>query len=238
MAGAGEGGVGRHRIAHPELHADIPRRVLPDARGPVFHGVVDVYHGGPRLVGDFSLVGGIPGLGGRRGYHKGDAIAHVAHAVGDEDRPEGAMALGAAAVLGHEQRRQAAESVGGDVGTGQHGEHAGATLRARAVDAADPRVRVRRQDDRRVGLARQRDVVDVAPAPRHEAPVFHAPHGLPDAERAHIGVVTMRPLASTYHRSLGKVLPSRVEAIQSAIRTGGNGPRFAAGTLPTECRES
>src|SRR2546430_542962 len=52
------------------------------------------------------------------------------------------------------------------------------------------------------------------------------------------GVFTTRPVASTYHFSLGNGLPPSVAAIQSAMRTGGKGPRFVAGTLPTECRES
>ncbi len=50
----------------------------------------------------------------------------------------------------------------------------------------------------------------------------------------YIAVLTMRPLASTYHFSLGKDVPFRVAAIQSAMTMGGKGPRFAAGTLPTE----
>jgi len=58
------------------------------------------------------------------------------------------------------------------------------------------------------------------------------------APRVQIGVMAMRPPASTCHRSLGGDVPFRVAAIQSAIRIGGNGPRFAAGTLPTEWRAS
>ncbi len=56
-------------------------------------------------------------------------------------------------------------------------------------------------------------------------------------ERGYSGVFTMRPVASTYHFSLGNGLPASVAAIQSAMSTGGNGPRFVAGTLPTEWRE-
>ncbi len=52
------------------------------------------------------------------------------------------------------------------------------------------------------------------------------------------GVLTIRPLASTYQRSLAKVLPCSRACIQSVSRIGGNGPRLAAGTLPTEWRES
>jgi len=52
------------------------------------------------------------------------------------------------------------------------------------------------------------------------------------------GVLLISPEPVTYHRSLMNGLPARRSTIQSAIRIGGNGPRLAAGTLPTEWRES
>ena len=54
----------------------------------------------------------------------------------------------------------------------------------------------------------------------------------------HSAAVTMRPVGSTYQRSLLNGLPFSRATSQSATSTGGNGPRLAAGTLPTECRLS
>src|SRR6516164_6642508 len=51
-------------------------------------------------------------------------------------------------------------------------------------------------------------------------------------------VLTIRPLGSTYQRSLSNGLPLSRATSQSAAKAGGNGPRLAAGTLPTECRLS
>ena len=49
-------------------------------------------------------------------------------------------------------------------------------------------------------------------------------------------VLLISPELATYQRSLIKGLPASRSAIQSATRIGGNGPRLAAGTLPTEWR--
>src|SRR5262249_52667186 len=51
-------------------------------------------------------------------------------------------------------------------------------------------------------------------------------------------VLTIRPVGSTYQRSLSNGLPLSRVTSQSASKVDGNGPRLAAGTLPTECRLS
>jgi hypothetical protein len=52
------------------------------------------------------------------------------------------------------------------------------------------------------------------------------------------GVLRILPLGWTTHFSLAKGLPFNVAIIQSATKVGGNGPRLAEGTLPTEWRDS
>src|SRR5215468_12482549 len=52
------------------------------------------------------------------------------------------------------------------------------------------------------------------------------------------GVLVISPEPATYQCSLTNGLPASLSASQSASRTGGNGPRLAAGTLPTEWRDS
>src|ERR1700738_75823 len=59
-----------------------------------------------------------------------------------------------------------------------------------------------------------------------------------EASLSHSGVFSICPLDVTYHFSLANGLPAKRSAIQSATRIGGNGPRLADGTLPTEWRDS
>ncbi len=73
----------------------------------------------------------------------------------------------------------------------------------------------------------------VLPAPT--APIFDLRmrgHG------SHREVLTIRPVDSTNQRSLLKGLALSRATSQSATKTGGKGPRLAAGTFPTECRLS
>src|SRR6185369_17895439 len=53
----------------------------------------------------------------------------------------------------------------------------------RGVDAADARVRMRRAQDRRIGLARQADVVAVTAVAAHQPQVFLAAKRLSDGLR-------------------------------------------------------
>src|SRR5262245_57703545 len=52
------------------------------------------------------------------------------------------------------------------------------------------------------------------------------------------GVLSICPFERTNQCSLANGLPASRSASQSAARIGGNGPRLAAGTLPTEWRDS
>src|SRR5262249_17876536 len=59
-----------------------------------------------------------------------------------------------------------------------------------------------------------------------------------EPQGVHSAVLTMRPVGSTNQRSLLNALPLSRATRQSASIAGGNGPRLAAGTPPTECRLS
>jgi len=67
----------------------------------------------------------------------------VAHLVGNQEGPEGAVALGATHVLGHGQWRNPAEPITRDIGAGEHADHARSRRRPRDVNLPDARVRVR-----------------------------------------------------------------------------------------------
>ena len=137
------------------------------------------------LVVDLDQLGGIARLRRGLGYDVGDAVADEAHAVGDEQGQEDAVALRRTHVLGHQHGGEGAELLGRGVGTGEHAYDARGGLRPRDVHPRDARVRVRRQDRHAVALARQIDVADVAPAAGEEALVLDPPDGLPDAELVH-----------------------------------------------------
>src|SRR5207244_51647 len=76
----------------------------------------------------------------------------------------------------------------------EHRDHPGHLQGAGDVDASEARVRVRRTDQARVGLAGDVDVVAVAPRARDEARVFAAADGLAEAltGRAGAGVEERR----------------------------------------------
>ena len=76
--------------------------------------------------------------------------------------------------------RDRLQSVGQHVATGQHGEHARRAHRRGNVDRPDQRMRVRRADHHRIGLAGHIDVVAVAAASGQQAQIFPAPHRLSD----------------------------------------------------------
>jgi hypothetical protein len=80
-------------------------------------------------------VGGIARFRLALGYDKGNAVADATHHLVGKDRPMGAPTLGAAHVLGHEQRRQAADPVGNGVCATEDQDDAGRRCRCARVPA-------------------------------------------------------------------------------------------------------
>ena len=106
-------------------NADIAvRAVVPHLGRAVLGGVLEVDHRRQRLVVDLDQLGGVARLRQRLGDDEGDAVADEAHLVGDEQRLEGAVALGRAEILRHQVRGEAAELFGRRVGAGEHAQHA------------------------------------------------------------------------------------------------------------------
>jgi hypothetical protein len=183
----GERGIRRFLVSHHERERKIAGRIVVPDPGRVLLGrVLDIHHRGQRLVVDFHFLGGDARLLRRLGYHEGDAVADVARLDRLEQRPERAIALRAAHILGHEKRRDAAQAVLARVVTRQHADHAGQRERLGRIDAADARVRVRGHDHRAVQHVRQLDIVDVPRAPGEKALVLDPAHGLTDSEAAHL----------------------------------------------------
>ena len=138
------------------------------------HRVGRAHHGRQDLVIDLDQLGRVAALRLARGDDDGDALADIAHAVDRERHAVGAIALGAAHVLGHRLGIDRAELVGGIILAGQHREHARRRLGRLGVDRLDRGMGVRRIDEHRIGLARQIDIGDIASAAGEEARILLA----------------------------------------------------------------
>ena len=157
------------------------------------------------------------------------ADAGAEHHPAVRDLVEGRPLRGEEDRVAQRKRREAARAephaprAGGD----RRQQHERLEPRLGEEAVADPD---RLEGARSLGLLGELEqLVDARGAEQHAA----VRQAQPEARR-HSVVLTIRPVASTNQRSLGNDTPSSVAAIQSAIRIGGNGPRFAAGTLPTE----
>ena len=93
------------------------------------------------------------------------------------DAAPGPLSALAAAVGG-----QRPDAVGGQVLPAEHRKHSGRSSGGRGVDRADARVGMRRARHHRVGLAREVDVVGVAPEAPDQPRVLEPPHRLTDRE--------------------------------------------------------
>ncbi len=85
----------------------------------------------------------------------------------------------------------------GQLGAGDHGDHAGRFLRRRGVDLLDARMRVRRAHEGHVRHARQGDVADILPAPLRQALQIRPRHraadiGVRPVERGQHGRASLR----------------------------------------------
>ena len=143
--------------------------------------------GGQRLVVHDHVIDAIAGEGGRLGDHHDHRLADAPHAIRGQRRvrcDEECRAVTAPQRnlmwIGWYRAVRDPRKLG-RVRAGEHGEDARQRCGRADGDAPDPRVRVRRAEERRVDLARQRNVVAVAAATSDQTPVFRAANGLADA---------------------------------------------------------
>ena len=196
VLGFGEGCVGGVLVAHHQRDGDVAGILVPHRRRAGLDRVLDRNDRRQRLVIDLDQLGGIARLRQRFGDDEGDAVADRAHLAAGQDRARRAVALRSAHILRH-HRHQAAELVGGDVGAGQHGEHARRRLRLGGVGARDPGMRVRRHHHNAVGLEGQVDIVDIAAAPGDEARILQPAYRLTNAKFLHhLGLLEMSDAAA------------------------------------------
>jgi hypothetical protein len=182
----GEGRVRGVLLAEHQREGDVARPVFPDLRRAVLHRILDGHRRRQGLVVDLDQLGGFPRLLGRLGDDEGDALPDVANLVRGQQRPERAIALRPAHVLGHGARRNPAEPLPDGVGASEHATHTGDLERPGDVHASDPRVRVRRQAQSPVRLAGKIDVVHVPGPSDEEATILDTTHGLANAKGIHV----------------------------------------------------
>ena len=182
----GERRIDRAAIAVLPVEREVARDVVVDQRPAGGTRAAGVGHRRQARVVDHDLLGRVLGLGEALCDHEGDRITDVTDPLGAEDRALLVHALGAVAVLHRDHAGQAVADAGRhEVGAGDHREHARRRLRGRDVDGVDPGVGLGRAQHVAVGLARDVDVVGVAPRAGDEPLVLDPPHRLANPELCH-----------------------------------------------------
>ena len=174
-------------VAGERIDAEIALGLVPDDRRARGDSVQRADDGGQRLVVHDHVIDAIAGEGGRLGDHHDHRLADAPHAIrgqwrvrcDEECRAVTAPQRNLVWIGWYRAVRNPRKLRGGRAG--EHGEDARQRCGRADVDAPDPRVRVRRAEERRVDLARQRNVVAVAAATGDQAPVFRTANGLADA---------------------------------------------------------
>src|SRR6185437_14848190 len=118
-----------------------------------------------------------------------DRIADMAHFVRREQRTAGIEEIRAVAVLQRRDAFDAAEPGGLNIGAGIDREHAGQALCRGRVDTVDLRMRMRRAQEGRIGLAARALVIDIAAGASDEAHILAATHRLADSELTHVAAL-------------------------------------------------
>ena len=131
---------------------------------------------GQGLVADHHPLAGITRLRCRLRHHKGHRVANMAHRVARQRVARRLAPLTAITALERRQGRQAANAGSGQIGMGQHREHARHGTRRCGVEAGDARMGMRRAQHAGMGLARQAQVIGIAARAAQQGIVFDT-HG-------------------------------------------------------------
>src|SRR5712671_3762741 len=180
-----KGVIGRLLVSEHQPDADIAGGFVPHEGGTHSCRGIEARDRGEDLIVDVDELGGIARLAPSLCDHKRYAIADMPGTIARQHRSHRAMALGAAHVLGHEQRRERTKLC--DIGAGQNAQHAWSGPRAGRVDVIDAGMGMRRLHDMAISLPRQIDVVDIAALAADESRVFNAANRLAYTVSVHRG---------------------------------------------------
>ena len=146
MLGLGEGGVGRLLAAEHQAERGVAHVVVVmDLGRALFGGILDVDHRWQRLVLDLDQFSGVARLRRVSATTKATRSPTQRTLSATSSGRNVRWPFGAPKSSGIRCAVMPLELVGGDVGAGQHRQHAGRGLRLRDVDVLDAGVRVRRQ---------------------------------------------------------------------------------------------
>ena len=153
--------------------AEVARSVVVDA---VFAGerLLHVDNRRQLLVVDLDQLGGGTRLAKRFRNDDRHLIADMAHLVDYQRRMRRLLHRLAVAAVDLPAARHAADAVGCHVLAGEHGDHARRRSGSRNVDILDPRPRIGRPHNRRMGLPRPVDIRGVGPPSGQEAEILDA----------------------------------------------------------------
>ncbi len=148
-------------------------------------------HGGQHLVVDLDLLGGIACLRQSFADHHRHRVADMVHRAGGERRMRRHLHRRAVLGVDHPAADQIADLVVGEIGAGEHRNHAGQFPGRSGIDALDFRAGVRRTHEHGAGLARPHHVIGILSLAGNKAEVFLAAHRRADPGRAHGGLLPL-----------------------------------------------
>ena len=164
-------GIGRRA----PVETDIAGRFRPELRRAGLNGRTHIGHGVERLVVDRDLFAGVLGRSRAQRDHHRHRLAHMQHALFRQRRTVRRDRRFAAAAGDRMRMRDGMIMRRGEIGGGQHRDHARRALGGRDIDVLDAGEGVRRAHE----VCRQRafrlDVVAEAPLPAQQRVVLDAP---------------------------------------------------------------
>ena len=189
MLGGGEGSRGGLGVAEVPLVDRVVGNVGVNLRRAWRLRLGRIDHRRQHFVVDFDLLRRVFALRDAFGDHHRDRIADAVHFAGGQRRMRRHFHRRAVLGMDHPAADQIADLVGGQIGAGEHRDHARHDLGHAHIDALDPGVGVLRAHEHRPRLARPHHVVGILPVACDEAEVFLAAHRRADPGRAHGGLL-------------------------------------------------
>ena len=187
VGGLGKGFVRRRLIAQGPVENQVAGHIGMDLRAAIRQRGNGGGNGGGQVVVDRDQIGRSFRLIGGLGDDDGDLIANVSHGVCGQHRM-GWRLHRLAVFVGHgPAANQTAEAVGGHVGAGEHGDHAGRCRGFAGIDGFDRGVSVRRAHERGIVLTGQGHVIDITPITGEKAIVLLTADGGADTRIGHGG---------------------------------------------------
>ncbi len=169
-------------VAVVKVERQVARRLGMDLRRARFQRLGRRGDGGQLLDVELDGLGGVLGLNRRLGHHTGYRLTDIAHLALGERRPRRRLHRRTVALRDVHAALERPETRRFQIGVGEDRQHARHGRRRLGVDAFQDTVRDLAAHHRGIDLARQVDVVGVAPLTAQQRRIFLARHRLADTE--------------------------------------------------------